>query len=113
MNRKILKRLAKSDKWQIVYDKSKKLGSLRLFNNTSDLSKVQIYFLHLLGIYDILFTDLFMKKDYMDESILNDELRIEAYLLLRQELNNPKNSKENKKNKQRSKEVPSMLFKRK
>lgn len=94
MNYKLLKKIARSNRWQVLYSQAKELGTLRLFENDIDLTKIQIWMLHFLGMYSSLYTDLAMNEDYIDEGVIEDDLRCEAYLLYRKE----KNKNENKKN---------------
>ncbi len=92
MNFKLLQKLARSNRWQILYNRAKELGTLRLFKNDTDLTKIQIWMLHFLEMYTSLYTDLAMNEDYIDESVIEDDIRTEAYLLYRKQ----KNKKENK-----------------
>jgi len=93
MNYKLLKKLARSNKWQVLYNRAKELGTLRLFKNDIDLTKIQIWMLYFLEMYSSLYTDLAMNEEYIDEDVIEDDLRCEAYLLYRKE----KSKKENKK----------------
>lgn len=94
MNITALQKIAKSDKWQITYNRAKELGTLKLFHNDSDLSGVQIFFLYLLQMYNVLYQDLAEGRDYITEAVIKDDIRTEAYLLLRKEIMR-KNKKEN------------------
>ena len=92
MNYKLLKKLARSNKWQVLYNRAKELGTLRLFKNDIDLTKIQIWTLYFLEMYSSLYTDLAMNEDFISEDVIEDDLRTEAYLLYRKE----KSKKENK-----------------
>ena len=92
MNFKLLQKLSRSNKWQVLYNRAKELGTLRLFKNDIDLTKIQIWMLYFLEMYSSLYTDLAMNEEYISEDVINDDLRCEAYLLYRRE----KNKKENK-----------------
>jgi len=92
MNYRLLKKLARSNKWQVLYNRAKELGTLRLFKNDMDLTKIQIWILYFLEMYSSLYTDLAMNEDFIDEDVIEDDLRCEAYLLYRKE----KSKKENK-----------------
>ena len=92
MNFKLLQKLSRSNKWQILYNRAKELGTLRLFKNDIDLTKIQIWMLYFLEMYSSLYTDLAMNEDFISEEVIEDDLRCEAYLLYRKE----KNKKENK-----------------
>jgi len=83
MNFKILKKLARSNEWQLLYSRAKELGTLRLFKNDTDLTKAQIWMLYLLEMFSSLYLDLAMKENYISEEVIEDDLRCEAYLLYR------------------------------
>jgi len=111
MNTTVLKKLAKSDSWQILYNRAKEIGTLKLFNNASDLSGVQVFFLYLLQMYNVLYQDLAESRDYITEEVIEDDIRTEAYLLLRRELRNKKTKKNyNKKEVNISENTDSVIF---
>lgn len=85
MNFKLLQKLARSNRWQILYNRAKELGTLRLFKNDIDLTKIQVWTLYFLEMYSSLYTDLAMNEDFISEDVINDDLRTEAYLLYRKE----------------------------
>lgn len=113
---KYLRKLAQSYKYQILYSRAKDLGTLKLFRNDSDLTSIQIRFLYWLEIYSSLYSDLASDKDFIDEDIIKDNLRCEAYLLLR-EIERKKSMKEQldtgKPEKAIASEVPGVRFRRK
>ncbi len=114
MNLVALKKIAKSDSWQILYHRAKEIGTLKLFRNASDLSGVQIFFLYLLEMYTILYQDLSEGRDYISEDVINDDIRTEAYLLLRKELRDKKQNKNSKKREVKSTgDNPSVIFREK
>jgi len=80
MNIKALKNLVKTTHAQILYHRAKELN-IRLFDNDSDLSNVQIFYLYFLELYSMLYSDLQMQEEYLSEEVIDDELRCEAYLL--------------------------------
>ena len=92
MNYKLLKKLTRSSKWQVLYNRAKELGTLRLFKNDIDLTKVQIWMLYFLEMYNSLYMDLAMNEEYISEEVISDDLRCEAYLLYKK----VKNKKGNK-----------------
>ena len=85
MNHKLIRKLARSNKWQILYNRAKELSNLRLFKNSMDLTKIQIWVLYWSEAYNSLYTDLAMNEDFINEEVINDDLRCEAYLLYRKE----------------------------
>ncbi len=110
MNVTVLKKIAKSDYWQVIYNRAKEIGTLKLFNNDSDLSGIQVFFLYLLQMYNILYQDLAEKRDYISEEVIEDDIRTEAYLLLRKELRDKKRKKNNKREVDTSGNANSVIF---
>jgi len=53
---KYLRLLAKTNKYQILYNNAKEIG-IQIFDNKSDLTDVQLRFLNCLSFYNILYTD--------------------------------------------------------
>ena len=98
MNLKKFKKLARSDRWQFLYNKAKELNNLKLFKNDINFAKHQIQFLYYLNLYDTLYQDLASKENYITKEIIKDDLRCEAYLLY-------KNSEKTKKLKDTKKQV--------
>jgi len=113
MNLKILRKLAKSNRFQALYRRSKD-SQIRLFNNNYDLTKIQEWFLYYLEIYDMLYKDLARKEPYISQEVIDSDIRAEAYLLWKS-LDMP-DKKENKKPNKReaitSSNIPSMIFRR-
>lgn len=87
-----LRRLARSRYWQILYNRGKELGgTIQLFDNVKDLSRIQIVFLQLLEMYSSLYTDLAMNEDLISEEVVKDWIRADSYLLYkRKEREKPK-----------------------
>ena len=85
MNIEILQKIARSNEHQILFNRTKEIGSLRLFNNNSDLSNIQNYYLYFLELYSMLYNDLNSKEEFLTEEVIQDTIRVEAYLLLRKE----------------------------
>ena len=82
-----LRNLAKSNKYQLLYNKAKDFSSLKLFYNDIKLSGIQIYFLYYLEMYKILYDDLALGKKFISEDVIKDSIRTDAYLLWKQEEN--------------------------
>ena len=115
MNHKLIRKLARSNKWQIIYNRAKELSTLRLFKNDMDLTKIQIWFLYWSEVYGSLFMDLAMNESYISEEVIEDELRTEAYLLYRKEKNKKEKSKKHRDKSERvtPSDVPGVNFLRK
>ena len=114
MTNKLVRKLARSDKYQILYARAKELGNIKLFKNDIDISKLQITFLYWLEIYNSLYTDLAMNEKWINEDVIESDLRVEAYLLLRRKLREEKKEGKETDNKSTSDGgIPSVIFNRK
>ena len=105
---KQLRKLAKSNKYQMIYENAKELSSIKMFHNSEDLSQLQLTFLYWLSVYNSLNVDLACKKPNISQAVIDDELRAEAYLLWRKE-NRNKTKKETEKQVNNT-GVPSVVF---
>ena len=85
MNLSTLKKLCRSNRMQIIYNRAKELSGIHLFDNDRDLSKIQVFFLYYLELYGILFSDLNTNEKYISEEVIEDDVRTEAYLLYRKQ----------------------------
>lgn len=108
-----LRNIAKSEDYQVLYSRCKELGFLRLFKNDSDYTRIQILFLYWLEVYSSLYSDLIMEKANIDEEVINDEIRAEAYLLWRRRKKEEEIEGKKKGNPILSNNLPTLLFKRK
>ena len=113
MNHTILKKLAKSNKHQMLYNYAKELHSLKLFSNNTDLSEVQLWVLYYLELYNSLYKDLASGENFISEEVIEDDLRAEAYILFRREKRKKKTPKNNKRRVSTSNDMPSVIFKEK
>ena len=111
MDFRILRKLSRSNKWQILYNRAKELGTLRLFKNDIDLTKIQIWMLYYLEMYSSLYTDLAMDENFISEDVIEDDLRTEAYLLYRKEKKNEKPKYSDKKiDRAATSKIPGVIF---
>ena len=107
-----LQTLARSNTAQTVYRHTKEIGSLRLFNNDTDLSHIQILYLYYLSVYENLYNELNSQEEYLTQEVIEDDLRCEAYLLFKRV--NRKNKKlNNKKSIKNTAGADSLIFTRK
>jgi len=83
MNFRAIKRLARKVDQQNLYARAKELGCVHIFNNVSDFSYIQTTFLSWLETYNTMYVDLALDKPNIDEDVMKDELRTEAYLFWR------------------------------
>jgi len=94
MNFLVLQKLARSNYAQLLYARAKELN-LKFFQNDSDLSVLQINYLYYLEIYHSVYQDLYMKEPNISQAIIEDDLRLEAYLVWKAEnRNKPKKPQE-------------------
>jgi hypothetical protein len=70
-----LRRLAKSIYWQSIYN-AKEYGFL-LFENRRDLTSLQVDFLHLLGYYSNIISDV--AAGVVSDKVLEHDIYIDAY----------------------------------
>lgn len=85
---KQIRKIARSNKWQVLYRASKECGSISLFKNTSNYSGIQIRFLYWLSVYDMLYSELARHEDvYLTEAVIEDDGRTDAYLIYRNKKN--------------------------
>jgi len=92
-----LRTLARSTEYQTLYSRAKDLG-LELFDNKKNLSKIQITFLNLLETYSSLYQDIAMGEKYINEEVVEDDTRCDAYLVYKRKTRKDKklsNKKEN------------------
>jgi hypothetical protein len=99
MNINSLQKIAKRNDIQTIYSRAKEIGSIRLFKNDSDFSKLQTLYLYFLELYNVLYHDLSSGEQWITEEVINDPIRVEAYLLLRKENRELLKSDKNKKKK--------------
>ena len=109
---KVVRKLARSYKYQLLYARAKDVGNIRFFKNDFDFSYIQLQFLQWLEIYNSLYLDLNSNEEYMSAEVISDDLRTEAYLLYKSKKRDTKEEKENKKV-DTSGNLPSVIFKRK
>jgi len=112
MNLKILRTLAKSEKFQALYRRAKDTGVIKIFKNDYNLSKIQDWFFYYLEVYNMLYQDLANKEPYLTEEVIKNDLRCDAYLLMKSKTKNKKEEK-NKKEAITSSNIPSIIFKKK
>jgi hypothetical protein len=90
-----IRSLAKSIKSLNLFNAIKDIGSLRLFHNDTDLSKIQQMYLSYLYFYESLTTDILMKK--VSDKILKSDIYEDAYMIWKKESQSGKSESEDKK----------------
>ena len=79
-----IRKLAKSFYYQSLYASAKDVANITLFENTKNISGIQMIFLYWLRIYSMLFKELAEKEWInLDEEVINDNLRCDAFLYWR------------------------------
>lgn len=79
-----IRELAKSFYWQRLYIASKENNGIKLFENQSNFSGIQVLFLYWLQVYELLYKELSMKEwDNLDIDVINDYIRTDAFLYWR------------------------------
>ena len=110
-----LRRLARSVKYQNIYDAVKEIPSLQLFDNIKNLSKIQLNFLYWLAVYNRLYCDLATGTcKYLTKEIIEHDFACECYLIWERKKKYKKDDKEDSSKKQidRNSKVPSVVFTR-
>jgi hypothetical protein len=92
----LLKNLAKTNRAQNIFLASKEINGIRIFKNTTDLSRIQEFYLTWLYTYDMISKDIMTDK--INKEVLNDEVYEEAYLLWRKERKYKEENKSQEKN---------------
>jgi len=93
---KYLRILARSNRWQLLYAKSKELNGIRLFKNKLNFSQFQLRAIYWLSMYNSLYQDLAMKEKHLTKEVINDDVECNAYLYYKETVE-PKKDKEVKK----------------
>lgn len=107
---KYLRQLARSNKWQLLYAKSKELNGIKLFENELNYSQRQLTFLYWLSMYHSLYQDLVMKEKYLSKKVIQCDIQCDAYLYYKATVK-PEKDKEVKT--QNFSGIPSLVQKRK
>jgi hypothetical protein len=80
MKERIIRKLARSRKWMLLYARSKEISGIKLFENEIDFTTLQILFLQYLELYNSLFIDLALKEENISIWVIDDDIRCDAYL---------------------------------
>ena len=87
---RILRQMAKSNKYQTLYANSKE-GCVVLFKNTGAYSDIQVAFLQYLSFYNSLHIDIYMNE--VDEIVLDNTIYEDAYQYYKNKVKSKKNKK--------------------
>jgi hypothetical protein len=107
----LVRKLAKSDKYQSLFSYAKEL-KFKLFLNETDFTDMQVMFLRYLTFYSSIYMDIVMGD--IDDRVLENELYEDAYVMYRNKnINCPKESKnKNKVDKEKPQQSIQWLFKK-
>lgn len=76
-----IRKLARSSHFQNLYSASKEAGTIKIFENDSNFSGLQVIFLYWLRVYDLLYSELAQKEwKYLSEDVVEDDVRCDAFL---------------------------------
>lgn len=97
-----IRELAKSPYWQEIYNTSKSCSNIQIFDNMNNFSGIQYLFLYWLRVYNMLYEEFYQMEWYnLDEKVIKDDIRCDAFLYYRrkeQEKKLRKMKKEGRKN---------------
>jgi len=79
-----IRKLARSSYYQNIYNASKEISGVQLFDNKNNHSGLQSLFLYWIKVYDLLYTELSQREwKYLDEKVIEDDIRCDAFLYWR------------------------------
>lgn len=80
----LIRQLARSPYYLRLYNTSKEIGNINMFENNTNFSGLQTLFLYWLQIYSMLYKEL-GEKDWLnlDLEIIKDDIRCDAFLYWR------------------------------
>lgn len=107
-----IRTLARSNYWQIIYARSKEYNGIKLFDNDSNFTPLQISFLQWLETYSCLDMDISIKEKNISQEVINDDVRCDAYLYWRSIKDKNKDEKKSQEGYEAPPDVPSVMFKR-
>lgn len=85
-----LRALARSTYYQTLYNRSKDMASIQIFDNSSDFSAIQINFLNWIAFYNALETDLAMNEPNISREVIDNDIRADAYMEWKVKVKNKK-----------------------
>lgn len=79
-----IRRLARSPYYLRLYNSSKEIGNISLFENCSNFSGIQVIFLYWLSVYSMLYKELGEQEWLnLDEKVIESDIRCDAFLYWR------------------------------
>mgnify|MGYP000196320350 CR=1 FL=1 len=93
-----IRKLARSVRYQNLFCMAKEIGSVHLFDNTSEFSKIQLDFLYWVSLYNRLYTELAMKDNkYLSKKIIETDNWLDYYLIWERRNDRKKSTTDDKK----------------
>ena len=86
----VLRDLAKEDYYQSLYASAKELG-LQLFENKTDLTRIQLWFISYMSIYSVINMDIALGE--ITERVLDNVIYEDAYLIYKKRSSSKKSIK--------------------
>lgn len=81
---KEIRKLARSNHWQTIYNANKDCANINLFENKNNISDPQAQFLQWLSIYNMLYIELAQRESvFLTENVIKNDYRCNAYLYYR------------------------------
>ena len=111
MEERTLRTIAKSIKYQTLFARAKDMGNIKIFNNDTEFSKIQVIFLQWIQVYSSLYQDLIMGEQFINEEVMEDFMNCDNYLFYRSKKYETKNqSKIQKKKTDNTGNIPGVIF---
>lgn len=103
-----IRKLARNNYYQILYNRAKELGNIQLFDNTKDFTKIQIIFLQYLELYANAYLDLALNEDLISDEVVDDWIRLDSYFLYKNKQR--KDKKLDKKNNRSNRKITDRII---
>jgi hypothetical protein len=88
----LIRKVAKSDKYQLLYSQYKEIGT-GIFTNTTNFTDFQIFFLQYLTFYASLSMDIYTEE--VSSIVLEDEVYEDSYIFYKNKMKKKKNTEQN------------------
>jgi len=79
-----IRKLARSNHFQTLYNESKQCSGINLFENNCNFSGIQVIFLYWIRVYNLLYSEMANSSwQYLDYNVIKDDDRTTAFLFWR------------------------------
>jgi hypothetical protein len=106
-----IRKLAQQPQYQILYARMKDVPQLKLFENTTDLSNLQIEFLYWLETYHQLYQQLAAKEKHLTKKVIEDNIECDAYLYYKDNVKEKDLKEEERRGKPNLSGIPTLVRK--